>query len=196
MQSKKSKNPEKPASEKPTSRLKNVKAGDDRWWDFIERSRKDAEDLDEQSQNLLELLTDELSAEEILEFDNFVQERLRDAFRGDLWGIAYLMNGGCSDDGFDYFCGWLVAKGRKHYEAALDNPENAAKGVDPEGEPFECEDLWYVASRAWQAKTGKELADYEKVATNVQRSLKGELFDEETIYDDYPKIAKKFGGGG
>ena len=30
-----------------------------------------------------------------------------------LWGAAYLMKGGCSDDAFDYFRGWLVAQGRR-----------------------------------------------------------------------------------
>src|SRR5690606_33566865 len=127
----------------------------------------------------------ELSPEEIVQFDRFVQERLRDAYRGDLWGIAYIMNRGCSDDGFDYFCGWLIAMGRKHYEAALDNPENAANGVSPDDEPFEHEAVWYVAARAWEEKTGKTYDDYAKLAPQVTRTLIGELFDEETVFDDY-----------
>ena len=36
-----------------------------------------------------------------------------DSYRWDLWGAAYLANGGCSDDGFDYFRGWLIGQGRK-----------------------------------------------------------------------------------
>lgn len=174
--------------------MPGVLEGDDRWWDFIERSRKDAGDTDEQMETLLELLTAELSAEEIVKFDHFVQNRLEEAFRWDLWEIAYIMNGGCSDDGFDYFCGWLVAKGKQHFEAALAKPEDAAKGVSPDDEPFEVEGMWYLGSRAWEAKTGKSSAEWEKVVQSVQRSIKGEAFDEDEVYEKFPKLAKKFGG--
>jgi hypothetical protein len=182
----------KPAKAKPAKPA--LTGGDTRWWDLIERSRKEVSDRDEQADRLVALMTAELSADDIVVFDKFLQERVRDAFRSDLWGIAYIMNGGCSDDGFDYFLGWLICKGKKHYEAALANPEAAAKGVSPEDEPFENEVVYWGPSRAWAAKTGKPSDEYYKLAPSVQRTLKGELFDEDTIYDDYPKLKKKFLG--
>jgi hypothetical protein len=180
--------PAKPAATRPAKPSDN----DDRWWDLIERSRKGAGDPDQQTEQLHELLVDELTADEIIAFDKFVFERLRDAFRWDLWEVAYIMNGGCSDDGFDYFCGWLVGKGRKHYEAALANPEHAAKGVSPGDEPFENESMFYVGGNAWEEKTGKSSDDFEKVVQRVKRSLQGEPFDEDTVYDKHPKLATKF----
>ena len=144
---------------------------------------------------MIALLAKELTAEEILDFDRFLGHRIRDAFRNDLWAVAYIMNGGCSDDGFDYFIGWLIARGRKHYEAALAKPEAAADGVDPDDEPFENEMIWYVASNAWAAKTGKPKDDYYEIAPNVSRTLKGRDFDEDTVFDDHPTLAKKFDGG-
>jgi hypothetical protein len=36
-----------------------------------------------------------------------------------MWVAAYLMNGGCSDDGFDYFRGWLIAQGRTTLEQVV-----------------------------------------------------------------------------
>ena len=103
------------------------------------------------------------------------------------------MNGGCSDDGFDYFLGWLVARGKKHYEAALANPEAAASGVSPDDEPFENEMFWYLARQAYEAKTGKE-GSYGAVEPDVQRTLQGELFDEDTVDELHPKLAKRFNG--
>jgi len=194
------KNPAKKASGKavtplnPATPTKPTKGGDDRWWDFIERSRKGAEDGEEQAGRLIELLSGELSADEIVAFDTFLQERVREAFRSDLWAIAYIMNSGCSDDGFDYFLGWLICKGRAHYESALANPEDAAKGVSPDDEPFENEVVYYGPSRAWAVKTGRPSDDYYKIAPAVQRSLQGALFDEDTVYDEHPKLAKKFAG--
>jgi len=183
----------KASSKAKPSKLSNVGASDDRWWDLIVLSRKGAEDEEEQAERLVELLSTTLSADEVLAFDRFLQERIRDAFRADLWAVAYIMNGGCSDDGFDYFLGWLICKGKKHYEAALANPEDAAKGVSPDDEPFENESVYYAPSHAWAAITGKPRDDYYKIAPSVGRSLKGELFDEDTVYDEHPKLAKKFG---
>jgi hypothetical protein len=171
---------------------KSARKPDDRWWDLIAKSAKGAEDSEAQAEQL-EALVKELALEDIVAFDRFVQERIRDAFRSDLWAVAYIMNGGCSDDGFDYFLGWLVGRGKKHYEAALANPEEAARGVSADDEPFENEAFWYVARRAYEAKTGKE-GTYDAVAPNVTRTLKGKLFDEDTVYDLHPKLAKRFSG--
>ena len=66
--------------------------------------------------------------------------------------------------------------------------------MSPDDEPFENEGFWYVAADAWQEKTGKDDAAYEAAATPVERELIGELFDEDTVSETYPKLAKKFGG--
>jgi hypothetical protein len=44
------------------------------------------------------------------------------------------MNGGCSDDGFEYFRAWLLAQGRDTFEKALEDPDTLAALEDPEGE--------------------------------------------------------------
>lgn len=189
------KKPTKSFANKPTPSVRPASGTDnDRWWDIIERSRKGAKESDAQAERLIALLSKELSAAEIMAFDTFLQERIRDAFRTDLWAVAYIMNGGCSDDGFDYFLGWLICKGKAHYEAALAKPENAAKRVKPDDEPFENEVVYYGPSRAWAAKTGKPIDDYYRIAPSVPRTLQGEMFDEDTVFDDYPTLAKKFGG--
>lgn len=200
----KTKKPAKSAATKKTAGRAKAKSpvqtkakasDDDRWWKLIEQSRKGAEDGDEQADALIQILADQLSPEEIVAIDTFLSERIRDAFRSDLWAVAYIMNGGCSDDGFDYFIGWLIMKGKKHYEAALANPEDAAKGVSPDDEPFENEAVYYAPSRAWAKKSGKSPDDFYAIAKGVQRTLQGEHFDEDTVYELYPKLAKKFGGG-
>lgn len=161
----------------------------ERWWALLERAKR--RDLEVYEARLLAALT-KLAPEEIVAFDRFVQERLRDAYRADLWEVAYVMNGGCSDDGFDYFCGWLVSRGRARYEAALTRPEDAAIGASPDDEPFEFEALWYIASRAYEQVT-KEPDGYGRVAPNVVRELRGVLGEEQDILARHPKLAKRFG---
>jgi hypothetical protein len=163
----------------------------DEFWDLIARSRRGAADVEEHMERLGNLLS-LLPPKEIVSFDRRFLECMRSAFRTDLWAAAYIINGGCSDDGFDYFLGWLVAQGRAYFEAALADPAKAGRRVEP-GEEVECEDLWYLAARAYEEVTGK---DYDAVAPNVVRRLKqkGKDWDEETVDQLFPALARKFGG--
>src|SRR5262245_57745692 len=70
--------------------------------------------------------------DEIIEFNHIFDRLAAQAYRVDLWGAAYVINGGASDDGFYYFRCWLIGMGKKVYEAALANPDNLADFVDPE----------------------------------------------------------------
>jgi hypothetical protein len=88
-------------------------ATDDRWWYLVDRARREAGDAEpeDRAARLSDWLS-HLEVDDIVAFDRFFLERVKQAYRTDLWEIAYIMNGGCSDDGFDYFLGWLVSEGR------------------------------------------------------------------------------------
>lgn len=134
------------------------------------------------------------SPTEIIAFDRIASEKVRDAFRSDLWAVAYIMNGGCSDDGFDYFLTWLIARGREAYEAALADPVRAADGCNPDDEPFENEMLWWAPARAYGNATGGGPDDLYQHDQRVSRTLKGELsWDGDEAYELYPELAKRFG---
>lgn len=75
---------------------------------------------------------------------------LRASNRCGLWGAAYLMNGGCSDDGFLYWRCWLLAQGRDVYESAMNDPDSLATAAirfGDEGE-YELEDLIEIFQEA------------------------------------------------
>jgi hypothetical protein len=44
---------------------------------------------------------------------------MADSYQGDLRAAAYLINGGASDDGFEYFRGRLITQGREVYAGVL-----------------------------------------------------------------------------
>ena len=46
----------------------------------------------------------------------------------DLWGAAYLLMGGCSDDCFTDFRSWIVAQGQAYFEAVRSDPQALADG--------------------------------------------------------------------
>lgn len=154
-----------------------------RFWDIIAKAGGDGD-------TLVELLAGQ-SAADIIAFEHLFGERVRDAFRWDLWAVAYIMNGGCSDDGFDYFLSWLIARGREVYAAALADPERAADGVDPDDEPFENDLLWWAPARAYARVTGKD--ELYEHAQGVTRTIQGEPWDEDEVYELYPRLAERFG---
>jgi Protein of unknown function (DUF4240) len=102
--------------------------------------------------------------EAILDWDRIHSELRVESYRWDLWGAASLINGGCGDDGFDYFRGWLLGQGRAVWEAALADPDSLAdhpriRAHRPDLEfyvYFECEDILGVAYQAYEALTGQQ----------------------------------------
>jgi hypothetical protein len=116
------------------------------------------------------------------------------AYRWDLWGAAFVINGGCSDDGFEYFLGWLIAQGRDYYQAALADPEQAGRRAQP-GDMVECESIAYAAVKAYEAKTGKD--DFHDRITRVPRGEPlGEPWEEEDLPARFPRLSARFAAPG
>ncbi|MFB7650948.1 MULTISPECIES: DUF4240 domain-containing protein [unclassified Streptomyces] len=65
--------------------------------------------------------------EEIVAAEQVLWELMVDSYTNPLWAAAYIANGGCSDDGFDYFRGWLIAQGRGVFERAVTDPDALAE---------------------------------------------------------------------
>jgi hypothetical protein len=85
-----------------------------------------AGDCDQHAARLVAALA-ELPVAEILAYQHLHDQLMAESYHSDLWGAAYLLNFGCSDDGFDYFRGWLLAQGRAIWEAALQDPDGLAE---------------------------------------------------------------------
>jgi Protein of unknown function (DUF4240) len=124
----------------------------DMFWNLIDSSRAATTDPDRQIDRLRKLLQP-LDTTELLDFERELRLRLAESYRWDLWAVAYIVNGGCSDDGFDYFRGWLICQGRQYFEEALRNPESAANHAEPDAN--ECEDMLYVAASIYKQRTGE-----------------------------------------
>lgn len=73
-----------------------------------------------------------------------------------LWAAASLVCSGLSDDGFDYFKGWLVAQGESVFRAVLANPDYMAeldyKDTGFFGPRIELEGMLGVATEAYNQK--------------------------------------------
>lgn len=170
----------------------------DAFWRIIDRAAEAAADPEEQ----LEALRGQLSAlplDGVVAFEAAFRRYLNEAYRWDLWGAAYVIHGGCSDDGFEYFRRWLVARGRHVYEAALADPESLAR-LDAELGPdgiWEFEEIYYVAGEVFSERGGKghlqALGALEAGPPNDEPA--GEPFEDDGAYlaKRYPQLWRRFG---
>ena len=84
------------------------------------------------------------------------------SYRSPLWAAAFLINGGCSDDGFDYFRGWLILQGRETFERVVADPDSLA-GLDAVraavayGLDLDGEEALSIAWEACRRATGEQL---------------------------------------
>ncbi|MEI7687359.1 MAG: DUF4240 domain-containing protein [Planctomycetota bacterium] len=159
------------------------------FWSLFDTAREqagDAETYENDGPQILQELLEKLSAKEIESFNTIFNRKYYAAYRWDLWAAAYIIGGGCSDDGFMDFRSELISRGQAVYEAALKDPESLAD-VEPSVEGLEG---WqYVAGRAYTEKTGDELPD------NGERQAEepmGERWDEDNVSDLFPRLAEKF----
>jgi Protein of unknown function (DUF4240) len=177
---------------------------EDRFWQLIRDARAQADNDEYEVVNELEALLIEQTPEDILEFDRHFYGVYFASYRSDLWGAAFIMNGGCSDDGFDYFRGWLITQGRAVFEGAFQQPDSLADHVPDDAEAdfgFENEDVLGVAARAWAKKTGLDQDAFYEARGEVGRYPTLEEFawsDGQGDIDEtkgkrlYPKLWAKF----
>ena len=161
----------------------------DGFWALIEAARRNGADCDRQAATLGAQLG-QLSPVQIVQFDEEMRARLVESYRWDLWGVAYLINGGASDDGFEYFRAWLIAQGRDYFAAALGDPERAADRAEA-GEA-ECEAILYVAAEAYETKTGEQLPP-SRVRYPAEPA--GQPWDEDDLEARFPAVARRFNWG-
>jgi hypothetical protein len=159
-------------------------------WTIIERARRDRKNPEEIAERVLALLHAS-SPDEIVAFERGRARLMERSYSWALWGAAYLINGGCSDDGFDYFRGWLLTQGREVFEAALAEPDSLAALFDDEADEVECEEILYVGSRAYEEVAGSEL---QGIRIDYSDLGEGWDFDDaDQMRGRYPRLWAKFG---
>jgi len=131
------------------------------FWDIIETARARSGPGEPFDQALAGYLATR-SRQDILEY----QERFDDVhaalYRRDVWAAAYLIGGGCSDDGFTDFRAGLIAQGHAWYQQVAASPDSlaghpavTASAPDPsQDEPLFDEAVSYAAAEAFERLTG------------------------------------------
>jgi hypothetical protein len=155
------------------------------FWRIIGIARR----ADEDRVNVLAAGLAKRSASEIQAFQQHYDRCIVRAYTWELWGAAYVMNGGCSDDGFRYFRDWLISEGREVFERALANPESLADL--PHQEDCSLEDYGYVALEAFESAGGNDELDRDMSTEGADPT--GEEWTEEDLPTRFPRLTAKYG---
>lgn len=172
------------------------------FWGLIEESKG----FDVQAEWLTEVLSQK-ELEEVLEFEFMFQGLINESYQSRLWGAAFVLMGGCSDDTFDYFRGWLIGQGEEIYNKVINDPEYLAEyisedNLDEEGFP-QNEELLSVGLDAYTLiKTGdiewdddihdEMLEELEKMGLQTEKDIEFD-WEEDDLEELFPVLWEGLG---
>ncbi len=157
------------------------------FWEVIEQAhRQSGGDMDAKCEAIRELLA-QLSADEAKAFSAHFDTMMDRAYSWALWGAAYVINGGCSDDTFNDFRSALISRGREAFEAALADPDSLA------GQEID-EDAWFYEGVQYAVSDGLSDALGERPPRQNPHPDEpaGQPWDEDELDTLYPRLAEQF----
>ncbi|MER5794074.1 DUF4240 domain-containing protein [Streptomyces sp. NPDC001980] len=167
------------------------------FWELVDTTRAAAEgDPEEQADLLVERLL-QLEPDLVLDFARHFEARYNRAYRWDLWGAAWVLLDGASDDAFDFFRCWLIAQGREIFEGALHDPDALAElladfdeEIDGDGE-----ELGYAADEAYEQLTGTVAPDLGIApAPSEPEGTPVDFENGRVLADRFPRLWDRFKG--
>lgn len=157
---------------------------EEKFWQIINETRNVSRQKYEFQCQLLTEYLETLTAQEIVQFDRTFTFILAKSYSFKLWEPAYALNGGCSDDTFEYFRSWLIGQGKNKFYWTLKYPRLLFFiGVKELIENYE--GLAYSAYDAYKNKTGRDLPQHD----DIEYSDGGQMFKENEAFLHYPELA-------
>jgi hypothetical protein len=161
------------------------------FWQLVADTRDAAGNDTGRQSELLEERLSHLPQEQIVDFQRIREGLDRQAYTWDIWGAAYVIEDGCSDDCFRDFRAYLISLGPGPYEAALRDPDSLAPVVE-DAEEGDWENADDVAPDAYESATGE---DFPGDSSDLSGDPRGEPWDDEeqeTLVQRYPALAARF----
>jgi len=138
---------------RPEGRPDAREMSEDLFWEIIEGDRQAT--IGERVERLPERLAG-FKPKAIRGFDRILRKKWNEAYRTDVWALAYLLRGGCSDDAFMEFRAWLIMQGRQVFEQTMAAPD----GFDVarfSSDSLGCTSILDAAAVAHEMRAGKAM---------------------------------------
>lgn len=160
------------------------------FWNLIDRTRRKSGGEQDRQMDALREELDALAPAEIIDFQTHFDTLRAESYDWDLWGAAYVIRGGCSDDGFMDFRSWLIAQGKPVYEAAMEDAQSLADVANPDQDDCTFEEFAYVAADVYEGKTSQDEIPSRAEPEPVDPT--GEPWEQEELPKRFPKLWAKF----
>ena len=161
------------------------------FWELIAHTRAASGNDTGRQSELLEERLRRLPGQQIADFGRIRHRLDQRAYTWKIWGAAYVIDDGCSDDCFRDFRAYLISLGRGPYEAALRDPDSLAPVVQ-DAEEGDWENADNVAPDAYENATGE---DFPADDSDLSGNPSGEPWDDEdqdALVQRYPALAARF----
>ena len=132
-----------------------------------------------------------MDTEAVLSFSHIFDSLMDKAYTWDLWAAAYIIQGGCSDDGFMDFRSSLISMGKEVYEQVVSSPEKLADISPSIVNCLSFEGFAYPSTTVYKDKSG----ELPQRSTPCPIEPTGEPWeeDEDILQAKYPKLWGKYG---
>ena len=184
--------PQNAAAPQPTAGTPPPEGMDEAtFWRLVAETRAGAGNDPGRQSELLEARLRQLSADQIAGFERIRRSLDRRIYTWDVWGAAYVIEDGCSDDCFRDFRGYLISLGRGPYETSLRNPDALAPVVN-DAETGDWENADDVAPDAYQGVSGEDLPGNSSDLSGNPRGTPWDDDQIEALVQRYPRLAARF----
>lgn len=119
------------------------------------------------------------------------------AYTWDLWGAAYIIKGGCSDDDFIDFRTGLIFQGQSIFEKVLLNPDELSS-IDTAPKFFDYEEFGNSFYEVYDERTDDE-PDFESLVEKENRKIRtpsgpagNSWRDDSELVVRFPNLANKY----
>ena len=157
------------------------------FWELVQRAHDAASDDMDRKCEVLKAGIGMLSRNDANDFAILFDTMMDRAYTRELWGAAYVINGGCGDDTFDDFRSSLISRGRSCFERAIAEPDSLAD------EPFH-ETAWFY--EGYQYAVGDRIKAVAGMRPGRRHPLpdrpSGEDWVEGDLSELFPRLHAKF----
>lgn len=165
----------------------------DAFWAVVGAARVEADRAGTPVDQVLREDLRQRSREEIQSFQKHFDDAQNALYRWDVWGAAYLIGGGCSDDAFMDFRAGVISFGREWFDRVRARPDSlaqhpAVRDADEFDEPdgIFLEEVNYAAMTAFEEVAGDDQGF--RVVRDEREANLGESFD----FDDDDEMRRRY----
>lgn len=166
---------------------------DDQFWQLIEAARTTAGGDPDAMADALSAALNRMSRAQVEQFEQAFVRQSRRTYTWNHGDAAELVCGYLGDDGYTDFRSWMIAQGRRVYEAFVADPDSLAD-LDHVEDACEGAELFgAAASDVYESKGGVPGDDVEAFPIpELAEPPAGEKLPTSEIRASFPKLAARF----